>query len=184
MRFVIVPGLGDSDAGHWQTRWQEEWGPIASRIAPDCWQAPDLEDWIGAVDDAVGRTGTDDVILVAHGLGCLASAAWLSAGSASIRAALLVATPDPRTLRVKADAADFSELRLEPLRVPGLVVASEDDPYCRPPAATALGRAWGLPVARVGALGHIDSASDLGGWQQGRVLLARLLGATSSLAAA
>jgi hypothetical protein len=183
MRFVIVPGIGDSDSAHWQTRWQREWGPIASRITPGSWEAPDLDDWTGAVDDAVRRTGTDDVIIVAHGLGCLATAAWLSAGSAAIRAALLVAAPDPRTPRLRSAAAGFAELSLAPVRVPGLVVASDDDPYCRPRAATTLGRAWGLPVARVGALGHIDSSSDLGGWQQGRVLLARLLGATSSLAA-
>jgi predicted alpha/beta hydrolase family esterase len=183
MRFVIVPGIDDSDSTHWQSIWQAEWGPIASRISPHSWKAPDVDDWTAAVDQAVARAGTSDVVIVAHGLGCLASAAWLAATSAPIRAAFMVAAPDPRGEHLPTAAAAFAALRPEALGVPGVMLTSDDDPYCRPHASAGLAKAWGMRVARVGALGHINSASGLGGWQQGRVLLARLLGSTATAAA-
>lgn len=183
MRFVIVPGIDDSDSTHWQSIWQAEWGPIARRIAPTSWTQPDLEDWIAAVDRAVCWAGADDVVLVAHSLGCLAAAAWLAESPRAVRAALLVAPPDPRGPTFPSEAATFGDLQPEPVGVPGLVVASLDDPYCRPAAAAGLAKGWGLPVARVGAFRHLNSASGLGGWQQGRVHLAKLLGSTAAAVA-
>lgn len=183
MRFVIVPGIDNSDSSHWQSIWQSEWGPIATRITPASWSAPEVDDWVEAVDGAVARTGTDDVVLVAHSLGCLAAAAWLGQAPRAVRAAFLVAPPDPRTIAFPAAAASFVDLGLEPLGVPGLVVASLDDPYCRPAAAEAMARGWNLPFVRVGAFRHLNSASGVGGWQQGRVLLARLLGSTATAVA-
>jgi predicted alpha/beta hydrolase family esterase len=183
MRFVIVPGIGDSDSTHWQSIWQAEWGPIACRIAPSSWTRPDLDDWIAAVDRAVSWAETDDVVLVAHSLGCLAAAAWLGEGPRAVRAALLVAPPDPRAPEFPPAAAAFAGLPAKPVGVPGLVVASLDDPYCRPAAAAGLAKGWRLPVARVGAFRHLNSTSGLGGWQQGRVHLAKLLGSTAAAVA-
>lgn len=183
MRFVIVPGIDDSDSYHWQSIWQAEWGPIASRIAPTSWTGPDAENWIAAVDRAVTETGTSDVVLVAHSLGCWAAAGWLAQAPRNVRAALLVAPPDPLGPEFPAAASSFAALRAEPLGVPGLVVTSLDDPYCRPGAAAALAKGWGLPHTRVGAYRHLNSASALGGWQQGRVLLAKLLGSTAAAVA-
>jgi hypothetical protein len=31
MRFVIVPGIGNSDGGHWQSIWQATWGVDAAQ---------------------------------------------------------------------------------------------------------------------------------------------------------
>ncbi|GAA3629462.1 RBBP9/YdeN family alpha/beta hydrolase [Microlunatus ginsengisoli] len=183
MRFVIVPGIGGSDSFHWQSIWQAEWGPIASRIEPASWTAPDAADWIAAVDRAITEAGTSDVVLVAHSLGCWAAAGWLAEAQRSVRGAFLVAPPDPDGPEFPAAAASFADLTPAPVGVPGLVVASLDDPYCRPGAAAALARGWGLPVSRVGAYRHLNSASGIGGWQQGRVLLAKLLGSTATAVA-
>jgi uncharacterized protein len=183
MRFVIVPGIEDSDSAHWQSIWQAEWGPIAVRIAPTSWSTPDLDDWITSVDRAVALTGTDDVVLIAHSLGCLGAAAWLAESPRAVRAAFLVAPPDPHGPEFPAAAASFEQFRPDRLGVPGLVVASLDDPYCRPGTAATMAQAWGLPLARIGAFRHLNSASGVGGWQQGRVLLAKLLGSTASAVA-
>ncbi|HET9650514.1 MAG TPA: alpha/beta hydrolase [Microlunatus sp.] len=183
MRFVIVPGIDDSDSHHWQTIWQHEWGPTAGRIAPSSWSEPDLDDWVEAVDRAVSAAGTTDLVIIAHSLGCLAAAAWLSTAAVTIRGAFLAAPPDQHAPSFPVSASSFVDLEPRPVGVPGVVVTSVDDPYCRPRPAAALAKAWDLPVARAGALGHLNSASGLGGWQQGRVLLAKLLGATASAVA-
>jgi uncharacterized protein len=44
MQFVIVPGIDNSDEQHWQSIWEAEWGPTATRIAVASWTAPDLGD--------------------------------------------------------------------------------------------------------------------------------------------
>jgi predicted alpha/beta hydrolase family esterase len=183
MRFVIIPGIEDSDRTHWQTIWQAEWGPIARRIVPTSWTVPDVDDWVAAVDRAVDAAGTSDVVLVAHSLGCWAATGWLAAADRGVRGVFLVAPPDPRAPNFPAAAESFADLEAQPVGVPGVVVASLDDPYCRPASAAALARGWGLPLSRVGAYRHLNSASGLGGWQQGRVLLAKLLGATSTAVA-
>ncbi len=183
MRFVIVPGIGDSDPTHWQSIWQAEWGPTATRIVPTSWTQPDLADWTAAIDQSVRWARTDDMVLVAHSLGCLAAAAWLAEAPRTLRGVFLVAPPDPQGPAFPPAAASFTQLTPEPVGVPGLVVSSLDDPYCRPGTAANLARGWGLPVARVGAFRHLNAASGLGGWQQGRVLLAKLLGATAAAVA-
>ena len=183
MRFVIIPGIEDSDRAHWQSIWQAEWGPIARRITPGSWTAPDVDDWVESVDRAVDAAGTSDVVLVAHSLGCWAAAGWLAASDRPVRAAFMVAPPDPRGPEFPAAADSFADLEPAPLGVAGLVVASLDDPYCRPAIAATMAKGWGLALSRVGAYRHLNSASRLGGWQQGRVLLAKLLGATSTAVA-
>jgi hypothetical protein len=53
MQYVIVPGIDNSDELHWQSSWEAEWGPAATRIAVASWTSPDLDDWVGAIERAV-----------------------------------------------------------------------------------------------------------------------------------
>src|SRR5437879_11687203 len=93
MTFVIIPGLDGSDEQHWQSRW--ETSRPAGRIRPSSWSAPDLADWSEAITRAVSGAD-DDIVFIAHSLGCHAVAHWLgNQGSASVRGAFLVAPPDP-----------------------------------------------------------------------------------------
>ena len=61
-------------------------------------------------------------------------------------------------------------------RLPGrtIVVASEDDPYVDFARAEFLAKAWGARFVNAGKCGHINSASGLGDWPQGRSILAEL----------
>ena len=165
----MVPGYMGSPADHWQTRWEDNL-PDVTRIAPSSWEEPDLEDWMAALDRAAGvRRG--DTVLVAHSLGCLAAAEWLLRNPGGARGAFLVSPPDPVAAAFPQPAGSFRNPRAEPLPVPGLLVASESDPYCALPAAEAMAAGWNVPVICAGELAHINEKSGVGYWEQGRNLL-------------
>lgn len=177
--YVIVPGLGDCDALHWQSIWEREWGETGARISPGSWSEPDLTDWVHAVQYAQNAASLTEgpVFLVAHGLGCWAAVTWLTTRSSHrVAGAFLVAPPDPRAAAFPdASAASFTGLSAQPLPCPALVVASDDDPYCTPQAAAGFAEGWEAHFHMVVAHGHVDSASNLGPWPQGRQLLDYLL---------
>jgi uncharacterized protein len=169
MEHVIVPGIGGSDEAHWQSLWQAEWGPSASRISPASWSEPDLDDWCSAIDRAVGDpAGT---VLVAHSLGCLAVASWVHDGGSGVLGVLLVAPPDSAGPNFPDQAVTFTGVGAEPLGVPGLVVSSDDDPYCTRDVTARLAERWGVGHVSAGSVGHVNSASGLGRWEFGRALL-------------
>lgn len=168
MHSVIIPGIDGSDDNHWQSIWQAERGPAATRIVPASWAEPDLTDWCEAIDHAVGHAGA--VVLVAHSLGCLAAAEWVVRRRPVAGGVFFVAPPDNRGPAFPAAAATFAGLVPEPLGVPGLVVSSENDPYCTPEASARLSSAWQLERISAGRGGHLNSASGLGRWDFGRDL--------------
>ena len=166
---VIVPGIGNSGADHWQTYWETAL-PGATRIAPASWDTPELSDWIAALDAAVAAARTPPIV-VCHSLGCLLFAHWRSSAARPVHGAFLVAVPDPDGPRFPAAAQAFA-------RVPDgdfgdrpvVAIASSDDPY------DPYGRAIGWAAARgakslvVGARGHLNAASGLAQWDEGRAL--------------
>ena len=182
--YVIVPGIGGSDEGHWQTLWEQGWGRGAVRITPGSWDRPDLHDWIRAIRQAVAGISprADAVIMVAHSLGCWAVAEWLrhaqpAAGLPARVSALLVAPPDPRGTLFPAQAAPaFVELTARPVPCRALVVASGNDPYCDAGTSRSLARGWNAQWHLAGNYGHINSDSAIGDWAQGRELLAAVIG--------
>jgi predicted alpha/beta hydrolase family esterase len=171
MRYVIIPGINGSDENHWQTIWQAEWGAYASRISPLSWDEPNLDDWCQAIDKAVGESPSTDTVLVAHSLGCLAAACWVTRRRPDIRGVFLVAPPDTAGANFPADASTFTAVKMTPLNVPGLVIFSDDDPYCSSDVALRLAADWQLDHVSVGSAGHINSASRLGSWDFGHALL-------------
>jgi predicted alpha/beta hydrolase family esterase len=171
VHYLMVPGIDGSDDFHWQSIWERRRRPRASRITPASWSRPDLKDWTSAIDDAVRQTD-DDVVIVAHSLGCLAAINWLNQRPNAIRGAFLVAPPDTAGPRFPAQAAAmFVSVRPQPLPVPGLIVSSDDDPYCSAAATALLAHDMEIPHISVGHGGHLNSASGLGEWHTGRSLL-------------
>jgi predicted alpha/beta hydrolase family esterase len=170
MDFVIVPGIDNSGEQHWQTRWEEDWGPRAGRIDPASWTVPDLDDWCAAITAAIGQHGPDTV-LVTHSLGCLAAAEWLVRHGSGVRGAFLVAPPDAGAPAFPQAAPSFRAAIPARLPVAAVVIASDDDPYCTPAAAARLAGAWKVPLVSAGARGHLNTASGIGDWQAGRDLL-------------
>ena len=68
-----------------------------------------------------------------------------------------------------------SPMPFAPLPFPSIVVASTDDEYVSLPRAAQFAIAWGSRLEVLGALGHINSASNLGSWPEGFALLRELI---------
>lgn len=173
---LIVPGIGNSGPEHWQSRWQQR-NPDFVRVPFAEWDAPDRHDWVATLDAAVKELGPDTVI-VAHSLGTLAVAHWAATHAGRkppVAAALLVAVPDPNGPNFPPQARHFKPLPAQALGFPSLLVASDNDPYGDPAHAAAIAQAWGSRFVSVGPLGHINAASGLGEWSQGKSLLEELL---------
>ena len=165
VRYLMIPGIGGSDSAHWQSVWEPELG--ADRIAPESWREPEESDW----HDAIGARVDSSTVLVAHSLGCLAAASWLErAGAGSAAGVLLVLPPDSAGPVFPAAASSFATPSTR-LPVPSLVVAGSNDPYADEETSRRMAEAWGAPRIDVGALGHINSGSGLGRWDQGFDLL-------------
>lgn len=73
-----VPGLNNSCAEHWQSRWEWQY-PWFHRVNLGMWSGPDRNIWVQRLDQAIRAAG-QPVILVAHSLGCLAVAWWAALG--------------------------------------------------------------------------------------------------------
>jgi predicted alpha/beta hydrolase family esterase len=94
-----------------------------------------------------------------------------------VAGAFLVAPPDPDGPAFpRQAAATFIDVSAQPLPCPALVVGSADDPYCTSEKAADFATRWEARWHLAGACGHINSASGLGAWQQGRDLLNSLTG--------
>lgn len=171
---LTVPGYTGSGPGHWQTLWERS-DPRFVRVEQRDWYAPEPEAWTGALDRAVRARG-EPVLLVAHSLGCITVARWAEPGGGGVAGALLVAPADVERKDAPEPIRGFAPLPLSPLPFPSLLVSSSDDPYLAPERADRLARSWGSRLARVGAAGHLDTASGVGAWPEGLALLAELEG--------
>jgi len=167
--FIHLPGIGNSGEAHWQSRWEQA-DPTIRRFGPASWDQPDLADWIAALDRAIGAA-TAPPVLVAHSLACLLVAHWQQRTSLPVKGALLVAVPDPRSPAFPAEAAGFASVPETRFRFPSTIVASTDDPFASLSYVQARARQWGSELVDVGAKGHINGASNLGDWPEGRRIL-------------
>ena len=171
---VIVPGLGDSGPEHWQTLWEQKFGAV--RVRQDRPDQPEPNAWAARLDEVVRNT-PGALVLVAHSLGVSTVAAWAArfAVPERVRAALLVAPPDPERPDALEEVRRFAPLPSRPLPFPALVVASENDPYAAFEWAEALAASWDAAFVTAGAAGHLNTASGHGEWPEGEVLLSELL---------
>jgi len=173
-RVLLLPGLFNSGADHWQSHWEQR-DPTFIRVVQRDWDAPRRADWVETLDAAIVTHGSD-VVLVAHSTACSLVAFWAAATARTVRGALLVAPSDTEAPSYPAGPVGWSPMPLERLAFPSIVVASTDDEYCTPTRANAFASAWGSRYVEFGPAGHINSASGLGAWPAGRVLLDDLLG--------
>lgn len=175
--FLIVPGLHNSSAGHWQTLWQNLLRN-ARRAEFGSWGSPHRDDWVDTLDQAI-KSLKPPVVLCAHSLGCHAVAWWAATKAKRdgfpVAGALLVAPPDCEQREKLPTASGFSPMPFARLPFPSLLVASRDDRYATLDDARGMARNWGATFVDGGGLGHINADSNLGIWPQGLTLLSRLL---------
>jgi serine hydrolase len=178
---LVLPGIGNSGRLHWQTLW-EQGHPYWQRVNQREWDRPVREEWVAALDAAVAEC-VQPPVLVAHSIGCLVAVHWASRSFVPVRAAFLVAVPDPSGANFPAAAQGFIPLPLAPLRMPSLMVASIDDSFSPIAYARHCASAWGSQFVEIGPAGHINAESGHGAWPEGFRLLRQLLreGVSSSL---
>lgn len=172
-KVLILPGVGNSGPEHWQTRW-EALNPAFQRVPQRDWDNAVCSEWTASLDAAVLRSGPDTV-LVAHSLACLMVAHWSTSSARPIRAALLVAVPDPDAPSFPKSASGFAPVPKQRLPFPSMVIASSTDSYAGLDYARQCASVWGSGFVNIGAAGHINAASGLGEWPEGFALLEALI---------
>ena len=163
---LIVPGLRNSGAAHWQTLWQEQ-NPLFQRLTLLDWDTPDLDTWASAVANATAGASAPPIV-VAHSFGCLAMLRAAISQGVRIAAALVVAPADPD----RFDATPLLPRGLLPF--PTILVASTNDPWLKFLKAGALATRWGSRFIGYRNAGHINADSGFGPWQAGLELLSQL----------
>ncbi len=173
--FLNVTGLSNSGASHWQTIWEKENPEMIKRVEQDNWNAPLKQDWIIRLNEVIEQQD-DDIVLIAHSLGCITVAHWATVFSSNkVKAGFLVAPPDANRTEEFAIINTFSPVPTEKLPFPSLVVASTNDEYATIERSLEMANDWGSDFINIGQLGHINANSNLGSWKDGAQLLKQLL---------
>jgi hypothetical protein len=172
----VLPGLGSSGPEHWQSLWETS-DSAFRRVQQRDWDRPELAEWLENLQRSIGGSGSAPV-LVAHSLGCALVAHWAKRFAAGfrVRAALLVSPSDVDSeARTPPETRSFRPIPLARFPFPSIVVASSDDLYVDLDRAEHFARSWGSRFVTLQRAGHINAASGLGSWPQGRSLLEDLL---------
>jgi predicted alpha/beta hydrolase family esterase len=172
-KVLLLPGWQNSGPEHWQSRWEAVHGD--ERVEQHGWMHPLRGDWIARLEDVL-LSQPEPVILVAHSLGCMLTAAWaaISKSTHRVQGALLVAPGDPEREELRAVLKSWSPIVTQALPFKSILLGSQNDPYCSFARAQTFAQAWGSEFVDYGARGHINADSGLGDWPEGRALLARL----------
>jgi hypothetical protein len=180
---LIVPGLRDHVAEHWQTLLAARL-PGAHSVPPMGREALDCAARVVAIEQAMSAID-GPVVIVAHSGGCLAVAHWAAQTRQAqrVRGALLAVPPDfdtPLPAGYPAidalRAAGWFPVPRQPLPFPSLVATSQNDPLAALHRVQALASDWGSQTVDLGAVGHLNPASGYGEWPQAMALIAALDG--------
>lgn len=175
-RTLILPGIGDSDNCHWQSLWQVLRTDFV-RVQQRDWEQAVCAEWVANLELAVAQ-GDENVVLVAHSLGCLLVAHWAAQTRLKIKGALLVAPPSPTSTTAaevfRTMTSGFLPMPVQKLNFASIVVASSNDPYSNLDFSLSCATSWGSQFANIGDAGHINSSSGLDSWNEGFALYQQL----------
>ncbi len=172
--YLTVPGVTGSGEEHWQTLWEREFPDKFQRIEQADWDSPECSDWIENIEKEVQKHSPENVVLVAHSLGCLAVAHWAEKFETKIKGAMLVAPCDVDEDIFDYDATGFVTMPTLELPFRSLVIASEDDVWMTFEMVKKFATACGSEFVNVGKKGHISTSSGFGKWNEGLELLKKL----------
>ncbi|HWS74078.1 MAG TPA: alpha/beta hydrolase, partial [Quisquiliibacterium sp.] len=167
-RLLVVPGLRDSGAAHWQT-WLQLRFPGAVRVYQRHWSKPDLDAWAARIGETLDAAGPGPWVAAAHGFGCLALMHHLQQRASPVRFALLVAPADPARFKVSARLPMGAPL------LPSTLFASENDPGMPIGEAREWARRWGSWLVNLGPAGHVDAAAGYGPFPEADALVGRVI---------
>ncbi|MDR3653273.1 MAG: alpha/beta hydrolase [Paludibacter sp.] len=172
--YFIVPGLGGSGTGHWQTYFENTQENFR-RVTQKDWDSPLISEWVEELDNAIAEFDSETLVLVAHSLGCLTVAEWANKYKRKIKGAMLVAPPDINVLENHLNKKLFERLPTAKLNFKSILVASTNDPWASIDRAKQYAEAWGSDFVNIGNAGHINNLSGYGEWNEGLEIL-KILG--------
>ena len=172
--YLTIPGITGSGENHWQTLWEKDFPEKFQRIEQDDWDSPYCGDWIDNIEKEVRKHPVENVVLVAHSLGCLAVAHWVGKYRTRVKGAMLVAPCDVDEDIFDYDATGFKTLLNTKFPFKSLVVSSEDDVWMKVEMAKKFAEGCGGEFINVGKKGHISTSSGFGKWDEGLELLKKL----------
>lgn len=176
-RVLLLPGWQNSGPAHWQSRWEAlQTAPFEFvRVEQSDWMRPLRGDWMIQLEEAV-LAAPCPVLLAAHSLGCMLTAAWAahSQNTHRVVGALLVAPGDPEREELRAVLKSWAPIVRKPLPFKSILLGSENDPYCDFARAQGFAQSWDSEFVNTGARGHINAESGLGDWPEGMQFLEQL----------
>ena len=177
---LIVPGLRDHVAEHWQTLLEQKL-PNARSVPPLEHDKLSRDARVAALDRALADID-GPVILVAHSAGVMITVHWAQQHDCPILGALLAAPADlespfppgyPTTDALRDNG--WLPIPRKPLSFPSIVAASTNDPLGKLERVTEFANDWGSRLENVGAVGHLNPAAGFGEWPRAEELIAELL---------
>ncbi|MET9211313.1 MULTISPECIES: RBBP9/YdeN family alpha/beta hydrolase [unclassified Nocardia] len=182
---VIVPGLRDHVADHWQTLLAATLDQVAI-VPPLERDGLSLPARVAALD-AVLTEIDGPVVLVAHSAGVMITVHWAQQSTRPVRGALLATPPDfetplPPGYPAAADLAahGWTPVPRRRLPFPSIVAASSTDPLATARRVSGMAEAWGSILVELGDVGHLNPAAGYGPWPRAQELLDDLLTMTDS----
>lgn len=175
-KVLILPGLFNSGATHWQSHWERQF-PGFHRVEQQDWETPIAADWVEQLNQEI-EAADGEVVLVAHSLAVTLITLWAQQypESRKVRGALLVAPSDTEAPSYPPGTSGFTPMSTQRLPFATIVVASTDDPYVTPERAKTFSQAWGSELVWLENAGHINGQTGYGVWPEGLELLFRLTG--------
>lgn len=171
---LIVPGNRSPGPRHWQALWESQCSDCRL-VDLGMWDNPHRNTWVNRLNVAIHWAGRP-VILVAHGLGCLAVAWWAEYEQPlygnPVVGALFAAPPDVERPGSDPRLAQFGACPRVPLPFPAFLTASRNDAACGLRTAQRLAGDWGCRFVFAGEAGADTQAGD---WHFGKKLLGQLL---------
>ncbi|HSB99374.1 MAG TPA: alpha/beta hydrolase [Burkholderiaceae bacterium] len=176
---LIVPGLRDHVAQHWQTLLQAQLPrvhavPAMGRTDLDCAAR------VAAIERAA-RAIAGPLVVVAHSGGCIMVAHWAWHTRRKVMGALLATPPDfespmPEGYPTLAALHAGGWLPVPRARLPfrSIVAASRNDPLGTFDRVAGLAADWGSERVDLGEVGHLNPASGFGPWPRALELIERL----------
>jgi len=176
---LIVPGLRDHVAEHWQTHLAAAW-PGSVTVEPLTEDKLSRAARVQALEDTLARIA-GPVVLAAHSAGVMIVAHWAREHRRPIHGALLATPADldaglPPGYPTREQLAENGWLPVprQPLPFRALVAASSNDPLASFDRVAGLARDWGAEFVDLGAVGHLNPASGYGEWPRAAELLDEL----------
>ena len=176
---LIVPGLRDHVAEHWQTLLAAQLDRVQT-VEPMGRENLDCAARVLALEKRA-RAIDGPLILVAHSGGVITVAHWAQRTRRQVRGALLATPPDferpmpagyPTVAALRAGG--WLPVPKAPLPFPSFVAASRNDPLADYRRVVALATLWQSWLVDLGPVGHLNAAAGFGPWPRALQLIDEL----------